>query len=307
MPRLATMTAADLAEQLIGKWDLRSTTRANAWERMTHFLRFALSDGMDLSEARVVLDDGGQIAWFCICVHSPGRTGLLVLGPTNEGAVDADAAAAVRALVADEGGRGIGLVQALLPPSQRAEGRLLRSSGFTNLAELIYLEGELAAAPGASSAGLGEAVTFTEASSPLFADTIQKTYEQTLDCPGLEGLRRMEDIMAGHRGSGKFRPDLWFLFGQPGSPAGIVLLNEVANQLGDTVELVYMGVVPAARGRGLGRGMLGYAMSAAARAGYRRILLAVDSLNEPAIRLYRVFGLSETMRRIAWICRTTEG
>lgn len=67
----------------------------------------------------------------------------------------------------------------------------------------------------------------------------------------------------------------------------------------DTVELVYLGVAPAYRGQKLGDAMMRRAFATAASIGSRRLSLAVDSKNEPALRLYRRHGMSRLCSRLA--------
>ena len=59
-----------------------------------------------------------------------------------------------------------------------------------------------------------------------------------------------------------------------------------------------MGLLPAYRGRGLGRRLLTSALEAAARAGLVRIELEVYASNKPAIALYRAAGFREEGRKV---------
>jgi len=62
-------------------------------------------------------------------------------------------------------------------------------------------------------------------------------------------------------------------------------------------ELVYMGLVPEARGRGWGRQITQHAQLMARRAGVDRIVLAVDAANSPALEMYRAAGFEKWDRR----------
>ncbi|MBV9250861.1 MAG: GNAT family N-acetyltransferase [Acetobacteraceae bacterium] len=57
-------------------------------------------------------------------------------------------------------------------------------------------------------------------------------------------------------------------------------------------------ILPAARGGGLGRGLLDFAMKRAAELGIRTLHLEVEIGNERAIRMYRAAGFQETGRRL---------
>ena len=56
------------------------------------------------------------------------------------------------------------------------------------------------------------------------------------------------------------------------------------------MELVYFGLVPAARGQGLGGRLLAKAELLARQQGRRRLIAAVDRQNLPALRLYAARG-----------------
>ena len=151
--------------------------------------------------------------------------------------------------------------------------------------------------------------TYSPATHGLFATTIMETYRDSLDCPGLNGLRDIEDVITGHKSSGEFDPNLWFLLcehghngnadgGDPGpTPVGVLLLSRVSRM--ETVELVYLGLVPAARGRGLGELLLKHALALVPAAGRSRLTLAVDAINAPAMRLYYRHGLQRVGARTA--------
>ena len=65
--------------------------------------------------------------------------------------------------------------------------------------------------PAGPAAGFRLARITRRAVHALFAETILQTYRDSLDCPGLNGVRQIEDIIAGHKASGEFDPALWFL------------------------------------------------------------------------------------------------
>ena len=114
--------------------------------------------------------------------------------------------------------------------------------------------------------------------------------------PELEGARGLEDILAGHRAAGLFVPGRWQLGRLAGEPeaAAVLLLTEVPGR--DAWEVVYLGITPAARGRGLGRAVIRHALEAA-RSHAPILELAVDLRNTPAVRLYRSTGFQPRDRR----------
>lgn len=302
MAHMTTLAVSELA-RLLQEQPAGGLGTQDEWSRFVHFLSLAEGEGFDLNPAVAVVFDADRLCWACAAVRSSGRSSMLVMAPLPDDVDDVGPALAeaVRTIVVIERRRDVSLVQALLPPEQASEGRLLLSCGFVRLAELIYLQGDLPTLSNvAEPPGLGVR-RFSPDLEPVFAEVIKASYVKTLDCPGLEGRRRMQDVLAGHRGSGVFRPDMWFLYSRANEPIGVVLLNEVADRSHRAVELVYMGLVLSARGQGLGRTMFIHAMACARRNGYRRIITAVDAANEPALRLYCGQGLVESTRRIAYV------
>ena len=114
--------------------------------------------------------------------------------------------------------------------------------------------------------------------------------------PELEGVRSLDDIIEGHRATGRFVPDRWRLGQVPGEPghAVVLLLSDIPDR--DVWEVVYLGLTPPARGRGLGRAAIQHALDLA-RPHASRLELAVDIRNRPATRLYESVGFVPFDRR----------
>jgi ribosomal protein S18 acetylase RimI-like enzyme len=107
----------------------------------------------------------------------------------------------------------------------------------------------------------------------------------------------MEDVVTGHKGTGHFNPALWFLALRDEQPLGVLLLSPTAD--GDAMELVYLGLVPHARGQRLGDFFMRHALAATARAGCARLTLAVDAANAPALRLYYRHAMKRVTTKVA--------
>ena len=132
---------------------------------------------------------------------------------------------------------------------------------------------------------------------PLFARAIGESYEYSLDCPGLNGLRDIQDVMAGHKATGDFDPAAWFVLVNQDVPLGAMLLSRIPRT--DAVELVYLGLTPDSRGRGLADLLMRQALWATAWMNRSRLTLAVDSQNAPALKLYYRHGMQRTGSKIA--------
>lgn len=270
---------------------------------VTGFMQYARSMKLDLSRQWVAVR-GGRIISACTCIESPGRTAMLFLPDSR---VSCREPGVIRALVdaaiEDASSRGIRLAQCLLDPDDLETRRAVQQSGFRTIAELVYMELETASArarPGSTASTDCDGITWLTYSTSRhldFKNLIAETYEGSLDCPGLSGLRDMEDVIAGHKAAGLFDESRWLIACHHGEPAGCILLGE--NPLRPTLEVVYMAVRPAARGRGLGGVLLQRGLEVAYAAQFEKVTLAVDSMNHPALNLYRRVGFRATLRRTA--------
>ena len=79
-------------------------------------------------------------------------------------------------------------------------------------------------------------------------------------------------------------------------PAGFVLCLPA----GEAVDIAAIGVVAAARRRGVGRGLVESCIAEAGRAGAQRLMLEVAADNAPALGFYRALGFEETGRRAGY-------
>jgi ribosomal protein S18 acetylase RimI-like enzyme len=119
------------------------------------------------------------------------------------------------------------------------------------------------------------------------------------DCPEASGLRTIEEVLAGHRAQGVFDPAMWWLVRDASKPVGVLLINAVRDE--SVWEVVYMGIVPEARGRGYGRQLLNFALREARSAGVGRVELSVDSRNIYACQIYRLLGFELVNIRLVYL------
>jgi ribosomal protein S18 acetylase RimI-like enzyme len=259
--------------------------------QVVDFLRYAVERGIDLNDMWVACR-GDRPVWTTLPVLSPGRTMLLLMPDNVLGAPPEAPPALVSQVCEHFQSRGIRLAQAILEPEAPIIAALCQSAGFSRLAELTYLQIDIRRSPITVASDI-QWQTYTSQTHDDFAQTVMETYEQSLDCPSLTGMRDIEDILAGHKSSGEFHPDLWLLARDKVGKTLAVLLMAVLPG-GDSMELVYLGVCPTARGRGAGKALFRQAMTLAQSHKLPRMTLAVDSHNTPALKLY--FG--QGMRRI---------
>jgi ribosomal protein S18 acetylase RimI-like enzyme len=101
----------------------------------------------------------------------------------------------------------------------------------------------------------------------------------------LNGVRKIEDVLAGYQATGVFDPARWQIVRSGGEDIGCLLLADHPGA--DQFELVYMGLAPAARGRNFGREIVRQAQWQTELSGRPRLVLAVDADNRPALEMYR--------------------
>jgi ribosomal protein S18 acetylase RimI-like enzyme len=197
----------------------------------------------------------------------------------------------------------VSMAQVLLPANDITHIAVLTSIGFEHLADLVYLSCEserFATAPGDSKL---EFIRYAESQRERFAQLVEQTYENTLDCAALNGVRSMDDVLDGYRAAGTFRAENWLTVRHVGQDVGVLLLADHTPV--KHWELVYMGLTPAARGRGLGLEIVRHAQRLARRALVERIVLAVDEVNQPARSMYCRAGFEAWDRRAVYVrvCR----
>ena len=282
----------------------RLVADANSASRETarRFLEFAQSNRINLDGMWSVLDEDGSIRRTLLAVPSPGRTAMLFMTRMHRTDELLETAAMIRHAMHELGDENIQLAQVLLDPRDELEKQAYLMAEFTQLAELSYLERSVPSQRDVKPIDWPAGVTIESCQDPRdhdWAGALERTYEQTLDCPGLLGLRQTPDIIDGHKSIGAFEPKLWTLLRMNGRPAGVLLLNPVPASR--SIELVYLGLVPEARGTGLASRLLLHGLGLLAGRSERTVTLAVDDKNAPAIRLYQKHGFRRSLRRVALI------
>ena len=244
---------------------------------------------------------GSTLAGAALAQQLPGRTAA-VYGPQ---VIDSAAAAlAMQLLMAVEEAirrAGTRLAQSLLGIDQFREQRRLVDSGYVNAATLLYMVCDMAAFPAAPPEISLVLEPVTAELEARLNCVIESSYQDTLDCPLLNGLRTTDDVLEGYRAVGVYRPELWLLAQRGDEDVGCLLLADHP-QL-DNLELVYVGLTPALRGQGLGLVLTRQAQWLARQLGRRRMVLAVDAANAPAIALYEQAGFLGFDQRLVLIKR----
>ena len=185
------------------------------------------------------------------------------------------------------------MVQVLVDPTDEVQMGPLQQAGFSHLADLLYLmsldadfptsipSSQMKFRPISETPG-------TETSNEHLQQLIEQTYIGTQDCPQLCGTRNLDDVLEGYRATGEYDPRRWWIVSEDDQDVGCLLMADHPDA--EQWELVYMGLVPTARGEGRGLQVVQYAQWQTRLAGRRRLVLAVDADNSPALAMYAAAG-----------------
>ncbi|MEN0020390.1 MAG: GNAT family N-acetyltransferase [Planctomycetota bacterium] len=298
------------------------------------FVRDAADFDIDLTWQRAVLDDGVQrgrrdpvlssrVRQVALPVASAGRTAVLfvsgpgaqdVCGNRERQALDRRIAlqTACRDAAKIAGDR-IALFQALPAVDESWAQAAYTDAGFTKVADLAYMRTALrsrdasAEVPACRADGkpwpdgieVRPIRSLDGEDREMLGRALDLTYEDTLDCPGLRGMRATSDVIDSHQAAGAWQADLWWLVLRRAQPVGCVLLNRCPAE--NLVELVYIGLARTERGTGLGKHLLQAALRAASSTGLGELRCAVDERNLPAKALYSRLGMTQIATRTAYV------
>ncbi len=193
----------------------------------------------------------------------------------------------------------LSLAQSALKGHSDRQASYLRHAGFEPLVDLAYLVATHDIFPAVSLDTRLQFEAYRPAIHQRFASVVVRTYCDTLDCPRLNGVRRIDDILEGYRATGTFSPGHWMLVRHASQDIGCLLLADFPRT--DHMELVYMGLVPEARGNTYGAEITRHALRLAGEAGRSQMVLAVDQQNTPAMAMYAVVGFAVWEQRAIYI------
>lgn len=192
------------------------------------------------------------------------------------------------------------LGQVVLDVADERMAEAFRTAGFTQETRLYFLARSLQQPLPVITRPV-QRIPYREELAEIFANVLERTYIDSLDCRLLEGLRNSREALSSHQLSGVFRPEYWQLFMEAGElpqsnqPIGLCLLNDHPDQ--QAVELVYLGVVPEFRGKGWGLQLLVESLQQISAEERAAVFLAVDAENTFASDLYGRMNFAELAHR----------
>ena len=275
----------------------------------------AADHGIDLRLSWFTAGEDNLVRQACLTVPGAGRTAVIYVSEPprsgdaggHESGVRERAAlvsAACSALASEHAGR-VRIVQALPDPGERwATGAYARVP-MRHVGNLAYMRRpprptDKSLTPKASHGAGIEIVPGRSVDDDAVVRAMDASYEATLDCPELCGLRGTSEILASHKSVGVMDRSLWWVVTERGEPKGCAIFAPCPAQRG--FELVYVGLAPGLRGRGIGRSLLNLGIaSCAAISPAWSMTCAVDERNAPAIRMYESLGFRSFAKRVAFV------
>ncbi|MGL4512769.1 MAG: GNAT family N-acetyltransferase [Lacipirellulaceae bacterium] len=255
---------------------------------------------LDVFAALAVYRVAGRVVAAAWGQPQPG-SGAGLWPPAGAGCTVAAADALMRVVNGALDTASIGMTQALFEVDDDPRIAVVERHGYRQLAELLYL-GRSVPQHRRDRRPDDRGIAFepyAESDYARLKRVVEATYVGSLDCPGIEGVRSLDDVLAGYRATGRFNPESWRFAVVEGRDAGVVLVTP--HDESDQAELVYMGLAPWARGRGLGAVLIDQALLRGALEGADFLMAAVDAANTPARRLYEAAGFAPWSRRFVYI------
>jgi ribosomal protein S18 acetylase RimI-like enzyme len=270
-------------------------------ERVANALRLVQQCELD-PQGILVIRKGKQILSSLVCVVLPGATALVWPPRVRQGGPSKFHEQDMLLRQASQWlrQRGARLAQALVSGNEPEVGPALVRNGFAHITTLQFFRHQLVVPiPWLMASERLQFQTYDCTDPAVFHATLDRTYEGTLDFPEINGVRTIEEVIVGHQAQGKYRPQNWWLAWLEGNPAGVMLVADMPDW--PAWDLLYLGVVPEARGRGCGREMLHKLFFEAKAAAIQQITVSVDMRNWMAFRLYTTAGFDALEQREVYL------
>lgn len=275
--------------------------RADA-KRARRFLAYIEKSKMGLEHLWCAFDEDQTVKASAMATLTPGRTAMLFATQPKSRKDLETTGRVIDATCRSVRQAGVRLAQSLIPPENPLEVEAFQAGGLHKIATLTYMERSVPRRKERIEGQLPpdlDIQTYRPHLRSSLEALLAKTYQDTLDCPGLSELRTPSDVVDGHIKSGIFKPEWWTFLMKGDVPVGISMMNVSKSK--DSVELVYLGLTPEVRGRGTGQALMAHALREISGSPQKTVVLAVDDANEPARRIYEHFGFRSTARRHAFV------
>ena len=189
------------------------------------------------------------------------------------------------------------IAQCLIPTDSAENADALRRTGFRRVSLLMHMTSSSENFPETTAESRLEYQSCALDQMQRMADLVQSTYQQSLDCPVLNGSRKMTAVLEGYRHTGVFDPGRWLFVRFKSQDVGCLVLTDHAQE--NQWELMYLGLIPEVRGHGWGLEATRYAQWLVSQTERDQLVLSVDAANYPAVNVYELAGFSACDRQ--WI------
>jgi ribosomal protein S18 acetylase RimI-like enzyme len=291
-----------VVEALGGRLHEAAAALTGSRDRGRRYLAHLVAQGLRADAALALADRDGRLHAAAVLTTHAGRTAMVAITAPRSAREAQHWAPLASAALTRAASLDVDVLQALVDPSHRHTTTLLELGGLRTIGTLAYLERSLSAplpAPIAEQTGQLRITMWDPSDRAGLEQLLEASYIDTRDCPGLAQMRRTCDIIDGHVATGAHDPSMWWILHDAQGACGLALLSPVPTA--DCVEVVYFGLSPRVRGRGLSRTLLRHALDALAGRRERTVALACDEGNAAALRLYRSFGFARRLSRVALV------
>lgn len=334
--RATTELAHDIARRIV------SQSNPNLDEAAKRLIENGTNHGIDFRLAWGTADTQGlgnslRVRQACLFVPGAGRTVMIFLSePLRTGDIGGSKSARLERahaiatgckVIAKEMQDRLVLVQSLPAIDERWAIDALTDAGFQSVGSLMYMrrapkpnDVKLSLGPDLSNVSWPDGVqvisvrqwtTKSDVSTTqsalrhgnvddVLVAAMDASYIDTLDCPELCGLRSTCDILTSHKATGIHDQSLWWIVTYNDEPHGCALFSPCPDQR--SFELVYLGLSPALRGKGLGLRLMRHGIGECSKINNTwSMACAVDERNSPAIKLYESLQFRGFSRRAALV------
>ncbi len=246
---------------------------------------------------QVLCLENDSLTVVCLWVPNPGKTATCYLPPTRylQGQ-ERQTATCLQTALSGATAAGMKMIQGVFDAGDKSLQGIYQAAGYDRLAILQFMMHSARWDMPVMHLPNGYHLeTYRPANHELFKQAIGASYEQTLDCQKMAGLRSLDDVILGHQHAGTFDPELWFVLVYESRGVGVLLLT--ANHALKSLDVTYLGLALPHRGRHLGCFFMTRIKKAMRLISARASLLAVDEANIPAVALYQHAGYRPKQRR----------
>jgi ribosomal protein S18 acetylase RimI-like enzyme len=242
-----------------------------------------------------VIPRRGGLAGVAWAYPTPGRTAVVWPPQLRPGEPASSAARLLASVDLFLRRQSVQLGQATPLPAQRDQIAWLTAEGYLPAAEILFLACPADQFPEAPPRTELTFQPYLPADRNRLERLLKQTYRHSQDCPQLHKLRDVRDVVDGYQQATGANSANWFFLRHEGRDAGCLLLADHPDQ--DALEIMYLGLIPQARGCGWGFQATRQALWLARCAGRQRVSLAVDAHNQAALGVYVAAGFQGWDRR----------